>query len=309
MIQLGLKTKEDAQTATELLNSAETSREDILDLLLQIVHKYDVWQESRYDCAIYGISTNPELSDTCRRAIERHKLHDELRNRIVSLLGGLDEGMENNIASNNAWYMKVGVYDGPKIEWLIGKNNINEHFGWPDDEDYNPEPLQKITTFIGGKIGMEDVDDLYLLRKKLAESGDAEQLKVLPEILRGEHDEEYRDSRIGPKANLYLPALYLYANTRHSEEEMIDTLARLIVQYDDPEVDQYADDISIDGLGMEPYLISLCKRVIIEKYKFHKAVRERAEVILAEEIEPQSAAYEIGKENMNRVVPQAKMRY
>jgi hypothetical protein len=198
----------------------------------------------------------------------------------------------------------------------LGKKAIKDTFKGGEGNEDAPEKMIHILDFLATRMKVNDGGQLRSALDKIKERGQTSIIEfdkkgdpkeILRNLLGGAYDERIGRGGIGSKGQVYTMALFLYMNTSgDSESEMTETLAHLIAQYDDPSVSQYP--IDIDGLGVEPYLASLCKTAI-EKHGLHEAVRVRTKAILQEETLSESAAYEIGKGNMNRVVPSAEIHY
>ena len=197
-----------------------------------------------------------------------------------------------------------------------GKDAIKDTFEAGKGNEDAPERMIQILDFLTARMKVDDGGKLRSALDEIKERGQTSIIEfdkkgdpkeILRKLLGGDYDERIGRGDIGSKGQVYTMALFLYMNTAgDSEAEMTETLAHLVAQYDDPKVSQYP--IDIDGLGVEPYLASLCKTAI-EKHGLHEAVRARTKAILEKETSPESAAYEIGRGNMNRVVPSTEIHY
>lgn len=188
----------------------------------------------------------------------------------------------------------------------LGKEDIREAFR-PDEGEVNDfEKLSSIVRFLASRMNTEgaarlraDLDQKAGVKSISVPSADADTtpVGVLKEVLAGAHDRKIEDAQVAARGDVYTMALYLYLNTSgNSEEEMAEVLSRLIATYDDPHVSRY--EVGADGIGMTPYLASMCEKAI-EQYGLHEEVR--GEVRQTLETLPSQIKKDIGKSNAWRV--------
>ena len=188
-----------------------------------------------------------------------------------------------------------------------GKEEIKRSFVSKEGFEDNPEKLVRVLDFLASKM---KIDDGGQLRRKLNELRNGGSVSILPtdkklppsEILRnllgGGYDEKINVSEIAGRGQAYTLALYLYMHTSgDSEEEMTETLAQLIRNYDDPKVSLY--EYGIDGLKAEPFLADLCTKTI-EKHGLTQSMRERFKGVLSKAESPDDW---ISHRNARLVIP------
>jgi len=161
------------------------------------------------------------------------------------------------------------VINGGVPEWGdLGEKEMNKTFSPRKGREYDPKRLSNIVDFLASKMKMGDTGEIQEILEKL--HGEQESSDVLFEVLMGIHDKELEENEVGSRTDIYTVALYLYANTDHSEEKMVDVLGSLVTTFDDPKKSRY--DVDCEGLLATPNLASICRKAI-EKEGIHDAVR------------------------------------